>query len=63
MQGMAVLILGAVGIHGTQEKQITLSLAKKLKSLLEAEGNYMVYMTREDDRFLSLSQRVNLARS
>lgn len=54
---------GAVGIHGTQEKQITLSLAKKLKSLLEAEGNYMVYMTREDDRFLSLSQRVNFARS
>lgn len=54
---------GAVGIHGTLEKQITLSLAKKLKSLLEAEGNYMVYMTREDDRFLSLSQRVNFARS
>ena len=54
---------GAIGIHGTQEKQITLSLARKLKSLLEAAGHYMVYMTREDDRFLSLSQRVHFARS
>lgn len=54
---------GTIGIHNTLEKQITLSLAKKLQALLEADGHYKVYMTREDDQFLSLSQRANFARS
>lgn len=39
---------GAKSKNGTIEKNINLSIAKKLKGELEA-ANYLVYMTREDD--------------
>lgn len=46
---------GANSSYAT-EKVVVLSVAKKLKALLEAEG-IEVIMTREDDTFLSLQQR------
>lgn len=42
---------GAKSKNGTIEKDINLSISKKLKSSLEDEG-YKVYLTREDDREL-----------
>jgi N-acetylmuramoyl-L-alanine amidase len=40
---------GAIGLNGTQEKTITLAIAKNVKALLEKAGAKVV-MTRQDDR-------------
>ncbi len=42
---------GKIGINGAKEKEINLAIAKKLQSLLEAEG-FAVVMTRESDEGL-----------
>jgi N-acetylmuramoyl-L-alanine amidase len=54
---------GAIGISGTREKDITLTAARDLKALLEATGRYHVVLTRDDDIFLRLGDRVTAARS
>lgn len=54
---------GAIGVSGTREKNITLTAAFDLKALLEATGRYHVVLTRDDDTFLRLGDRVSLARS
>jgi len=54
---------GAIGASGTYEKQVTLIAAQDLKRLLEATGNYHVVLTRDDDEFLRLADRVTLARA
>lgn len=51
---------GAEGPGGTQEKEITLAIALRLKALLEAQ-NYVILMTRYDDSSLTLPPRVDLA--
>ncbi len=43
---------GKVGVNGALEKDINLSIVKKLQALLEEEG-FMVYLTREKDALLS----------
>ena len=53
---------GAIGASGTYEKALTLDAARELKRLLEARGPYRVVLTRSDDRYLRLAQRVALAR-
>lgn len=53
---------GAVGVGGVYEKTITLAAAKEAKSQLEATGNYKVYLTRSNDKFLKLWKRVSIAR-
>lgn len=53
---------GTIGRGGTQEKSITLDYARTLRKLLLAGGRYRVYMTRDDDRFILLHQRVTIAR-
>ncbi|WP_224006727.1 N-acetylmuramoyl-L-alanine amidase [Aureimonas sp. SA4125] len=53
---------GAVGRHGTLEKDINLQFAKSLKQALASLPNVDVVMTREDDRFVSLSERSKTAR-
>lgn len=53
---------GAVGRGDIYEKTITLAIAKKLRDQLKRSGQYTVIMTREDDRFLKLYQRVAIAR-
>lgn len=45
--------VGATGASGLYEKDFTLSLSKKLKEVLEKEDKIKVYMTREDDTFIS----------
>jgi N-acetylmuramoyl-L-alanine amidase len=52
---------GAIGKYGTQEKDVVLAIAHYLKDLLEEELGIEVLMTREDDRFLELSQRTEFA--
>jgi len=51
---------GAIGVYGTQEKDITLSVAKKLKTLIEKLG-VKVVMTRESDEFVELYRRGQIA--
>ena len=53
---------GAIGIEKTREKNITLSYALALKKALLRTGRYRVALTREDDRFIMLADRVAIAR-
>lgn len=48
---------GAIGASGSFEKDFTLSLSKKLAALLEQEAALEVYMTREEDVFISTETR------
>jgi N-acetylmuramoyl-L-alanine amidase len=52
---------GAIGPSGVYEKDVTLSVAKALKRLLEKEGGFEVVLTRSTDRFLSLEERTAIA--
>ncbi|MGZ3461414.1 MAG: N-acetylmuramoyl-L-alanine amidase, partial [Archangium sp.] len=51
---------GAIGHKGTQEKDVTLAIARKLARELRARG-LEVLLTREDDRYLKLEERARLA--
>ncbi len=53
---------GARGVNRTNEKNVTLALAKQLKSELEGTGRYRVALTRERDVFIKLRERVSIAR-
>lgn len=53
---------GAEGVSGTIEKDLTLSFSNELKALLEASGRYRVIMTRDEDIFVRLDERVRIAR-
>lgn len=53
---------GAESLSGIKEKQLTLAFGKELRDRLAKEKNIKVLMTRDDDRFLRLSERVRLAR-
>ena len=53
---------GAIGYNGTYEKNITLSMAKELKELLDKKGKYTVYLTRSRDVFIPLRERVKISR-
>jgi N-acetylmuramoyl-L-alanine amidase len=55
--------LGAQGAKGTLEKDITLSVAKRLRTLIESRLGLKVYLTREDDRTMSLDDRSAFANS
>ena len=45
------------------EKSVVLAFGKSLKDQLENSGRYRVVMTRDDDRFLSLADRVQAGRN
>ncbi|MBX3579817.1 MAG: N-acetylmuramoyl-L-alanine amidase [Rhizobiaceae bacterium] len=53
---------GAESAGGTVEKSITLAFAFELRKKLLDLGEYAVVMTREKDEFLSLDERVVIAR-
>lgn len=53
---------GASAPSGIHEKDITLAFALQLRDLLVATGKFDVAMTREDDTYLTLNERVDLAR-
>ena len=52
---------GAIGPTGLQEKEVTLSIARKLSQLIREKMGLEVYLTRKDDRFVSLDQRAEIA--
>ena len=53
---------GAVGPTGLAEKDVTLDVAKRLQRRLERDYGYTILMTRDDDRKLSLHQRVDFTK-
>jgi len=53
---------GALGRLGSREKDITLTIARRLKKLVDAEPNMRVLLTRDADYFLPLHARVEKAR-
>ncbi|WP_332693452.1 N-acetylmuramoyl-L-alanine amidase [Devosia sp.] len=54
---------GAETTNGIKEKDIVLAFALRLQELLVASGRFDVALTREDDTFLRLEERVALART
>jgi N-acetylmuramoyl-L-alanine amidase len=52
---------GAIGIGGLAEKDIVLSVAKKLAARLRREMGMQVILTRKDDRFVALEDRTAIA--
>jgi N-acetylmuramoyl-L-alanine amidase len=53
---------GAIGRRGTYEKNVVLAIARKLKARIDAEPNMRTMLTRDDDYFVPLAQRVQKAR-
>ena len=53
---------GAIGKKGTREKDVTLSVAKKMKAMINSTPGYRAVLTREGDRFIALRNRVKKAR-
>ena len=53
---------GASAPNGVHEKDITLAFAQELQKVLIDSGRFDVALTREDDTYLTLNQRVDLAR-
>ncbi|MDR3427121.1 MULTISPECIES: N-acetylmuramoyl-L-alanine amidase [Silvimonas] len=54
---------GATGPQGNHEKNVVLTIAKKLKARLETDPNIRVVMTRDADFFVPLGVRVKKARA
>lgn len=53
---------GARGASGSREKDITLSIARRLKGMIDKMENMRAYLTRDGDYFIPLHERVNRAR-
>lgn len=54
---------GAIGLFKAKEKNINLSVAKAVKYELDKNPRLKVYLTRSDDRFIELFDRVNRSRN
>jgi N-acetylmuramoyl-L-alanine amidase len=53
---------GATGVAGMKEKYVTLRFADSLRQELLKRGRYHVVLTRRDDKYLFLKERVKIAR-
>ncbi|WP_244491055.1 N-acetylmuramoyl-L-alanine amidase [Paramesorhizobium deserti] len=53
---------GAESSSGVREKDVTLAFAQALRDALAGNANMRVMMTRDDDTFLRLNERVRIAR-
>ena len=53
---------GAIGRGGSREKDVVLSIAKRLKAKIEEQPNMRVMLTRDADFFVPLHMRVQKAR-
>ena len=53
---------GAHGANGSREKEVTLSIARRVKAQIERQPNMRAYLTRDGDYFIPLHERVNKAR-
>ena len=52
---------GAMGQGGTEEKALTLSVARRLRALLQSRPGFRALLTREDDRRLTADQRATFS--
>ena len=52
---------GGASANGLVEKDLTLKIAQYCKAELEQYNGVTVYMTRNDDRYLDIDERVNIA--
>jgi N-acetylmuramoyl-L-alanine amidase len=52
---------GAKSKTGITEKELTLQVAQKMKEIIEAKGTVEVYLTRNEDRYMTQEERVNFA--
>ncbi|MBA3271392.1 MAG: N-acetylmuramoyl-L-alanine amidase [Acidobacteria bacterium] len=55
--------LGARGPGGTLEKDVTLAVARRLRTMIEVRLGLRVFLTRDDDRTISLDERSAYANS
>lgn len=55
--------VGAQAATGDEEKDVVLEVAKKLRDQLLRSGRYRIVMTRDDDTFVALDERVAIARA
>lgn len=53
---------GALGKHGTKEKDLVLTFVKQFKTTLERTGKYKVVLTRAGDYYIPLRERLAFAR-
>src|SRR5688500_3593445 len=53
---------GAIGPRGTYEKHVVLAISRRLKRLIDHDTNLRAVLTRDDDYFVPLAQRVAKAR-
>jgi len=53
---------GTKGPNGEEEKDIVLAFAQRLRERLDKTGKFRVLMTRTDDTFVPLADRVHIAR-
>jgi N-acetylmuramoyl-L-alanine amidase len=54
---------GTIGLHGTKEKDVVLAIALRLADLINQEPNMHAALTRRGDYFVTLQDRLRLARS
>lgn len=52
---------GAIGVTGTEEKDVTLSICLAIKQALATNPNIKVFVTRERDNYIALPSRVAFA--
>lgn len=52
---------GAVGPRGTREKDVVLAIALELAEFLKKDPDFRVILTRDDDRFIPLKRRADIA--
>ena len=53
---------GALGKHGTKEKDVVLAISKRLAALVDKEPGMRAYLTRDRDVFIPLRHRIKRAR-
>ncbi len=53
---------GAVGRAGTLEKNVVLAISKKLQERIEKKPGWRAHLTRDEDFFVELADRVTIAR-
>jgi N-acetylmuramoyl-L-alanine amidase len=54
---------GAIGMHGTREKDVTLAIARALQRSVNAEPGMRAVLTRDGDYFVPLRDRMRRARA
>ena len=53
---------GAIGLSGTHEKDVTLDIVRRMADALSAQPGVTVKLTRDEDIFLPLEERVKIGR-